>query len=87
MFLAAVAFPAAASAQQIGPPSASDQGGGVLQTPGIDLGGTKRVYTPEEKERMEQIDKDYQATMKKVPDKPKAYDPWAGARQNSSSKR
>jgi hypothetical protein len=41
-------------------------------------------YTPEEKEKMDAIDKNYQATMKKVPDKQKAYDPWAGARQDSS---
>jgi hypothetical protein len=55
-------------------------------TPGIDLSGTgKRPYTPEEKEKMEEIDKNYKATMKKVPDKQKAYDPWAGARQDSSN--
>jgi hypothetical protein len=44
-----------------------------------------RNYTPQEKEKMEEIDKNYQATMKKVPDKQKAYDPWAGARQDSSN--
>ena len=55
-------------------------------TPGIDIGGsTTRQYTPEEKERMEEIDKNYKATLKKVPDKQKAYDPWAGARQDSSN--
>jgi hypothetical protein len=43
-----------------------------------------RNYTPEEKAKMDEIDKNYQATMKKVPDKQKAYDPWAGARQDSS---
>jgi hypothetical protein len=43
-----------------------------------------RHYTPEEKEKMEEIDKNYKATMKKVPDQQKAYDPWAGARQDSS---
>ena len=56
-----------------------------FSTPGIDLSGEdKRRYTPEEKEKMEEIDKDYKATMKKVPDKQKPYDPWAGARQDSS---
>ena len=44
-----------------------------------------RNYTPEEKERMDEIDKNYKATMKKVPDKQKAYDPWAGTRQDSSN--
>ncbi len=55
-----------------------------LPMPGISLGGATRQYTPEEKEKMQEIDKDYKATMKKVPDK-KAYDPWAGARQDSSA--
>jgi len=54
-----------------------------FSTPGVDLGGGARHYTPEEKEKMQEIDKDYKATMKKVPDKQKAYDPWAGARQDS----
>jgi hypothetical protein len=57
-----------------------------FQTPGVDLGSlTTRQYTPEEKEKMEEIDKNYKATMKKVPDKQKANDPWAGARQDSSN--
>ena len=57
-----------------------------FSTPGIDLGGlTTRQYTPEEKEKMEEIDRNYKATMKKVPDKQKTYDPWAGARQDSSN--
>jgi len=43
-----------------------------------------RAYTMEEKEKMQEIDKQYQDTMKKVPDKQKA-DPWAGARQESPS--
>jgi predicted transglutaminase-like cysteine proteinase len=54
-------------------------------TPGLDLNpDSSRRLTPEEKEKMQEIDKDYKATMKKVPDK-KAYDPWAGARQDSSN--
>ena len=53
-------------------------------SPSLDLGSLNtRTYTPEEKEKMEEIDKNYRATMKKVPDKQKAYDPWAGARQDS----
>ena len=54
--------------------------------PGIELGGdSRRHYTAEEKERMQEIDKNYKETLKKVPDKQKAYDPWAGARQDSSN--
>jgi len=56
-----------------------------FSAPGIDLYGSKRPLTAEEKEKLQQIDKDYQATMKKVPDKPKAYDPWAGARQDTNA--
>jgi hypothetical protein len=41
-----------------------------------------RAYTMEEKEKMQEIDKQYRDTLKKVPDKQKA-DPWAGARQDS----
>jgi hypothetical protein len=54
--------------------------------PSLDLGSLNdRTYTPEQKERMQEIDKNYQATMKKVPDKQKANDPWAGTRQDSSN--
>ena len=54
--------------------------------PGLDLNpDSSRRYTPEEKEKMREIDKQYQETLKKVPDKQKAYDPWAGARQDSSN--
>ena len=56
-----------------------------FSTPGIDLNAPTRTYTPEEKERMQEIDKNYRDTMKKVPDKQKAYDPWAGARQDLSN--
>jgi hypothetical protein len=55
-------------------------------TPGVDLLDiSKQHHTAEEKEKMDQINRDYQATIKKVPDKKKAYDPWAGARQDSSN--
>lgn len=85
MLVAAAAMPAAALAQ-VGPPG-SNQEAPLFQTPGLDLGGPRqRAYTPEEQERMKEIDQNYRATMKKVPDKPQAYDPWAGARQNSSKK-
>jgi len=55
--------------------------------PGLDLTpDNKRQYTPEEREKMQQIDKDYKATMKKVPDKKQPYDPWAGARDTTPTK-
>lgn len=57
-----------------------------FSVPGLDLNpNSSRQYTPEEKEKMQEIDKNYKATMKKVPDKQKAYDPWVGARQDSSN--
>ncbi len=57
-----------------------------MQMPGLDLNpDSSRRYTPEEKEKMREIDKQYQDTLKKVPDKQKAYDPWAGTRQDSSN--
>jgi len=48
--------------------------------PGISLGEKeKRQLTPEEQERQKQIDQDYKAATKKVPDQ-KATDPWASVR-------
>jgi hypothetical protein len=35
---------------------------------------------------MQQIDKDYKATLKKVPDKKQPYDPWAGTRDTTPTK-
>ncbi len=76
-----VLFLAAAALAALFAQTASAQ----FATPGLDLSGTEKRYTPEEKERMQEIDKNYKETLKKVPDKPKAYDPWAGARQDSSN--
>jgi hypothetical protein len=54
--------------------------------PGLTLNpDNSRPLTPEEKEKLNQIDQDYKATLKKVPDKNKPYDPWAGARDASST--
>ena len=44
--------------------------------PPISLRPNERTLTPEERERQKQIDDDYKAASKKVPDQ-KAYDPWA----------
>ena len=44
--------------------------------PPISLRGNQRTLTPEERERQKQIDDDYKAASKKVPDQ-KANDPWA----------
>ena len=52
--------------------------------PGITLApDDTKQYTPEEKEKMQEIDKNYKATMQKVPDKKQPYDPWAGTRQDT----
>ena len=48
--------------------------------PGVSLGGEqKRQLTPEEQEQQKQIDQDYKAATKKVPEQ-KANDPWASVR-------
>ena len=48
--------------------------------PGISLGKEqKRKLTPEEQEQQKQIDQDYKAATKKVPEQ-KANDPWASVR-------
>ncbi|HXX25281.1 MAG TPA: hypothetical protein VEJ40_01345 [Pseudolabrys sp.] len=55
--------------------------------PSLDLTpDNSRRYTPEEREKMQQIDKDYKATLKKVPDKKQPYDPWAGTRDTTPTK-
>ena len=47
--------------------------------PPISLRPNERTLTPEERERQKQIDDDYKAANKKVPDQ-KAKDPWADVR-------
>ena len=47
--------------------------------PPISLRPPERTLTPEERERQKQIDDDYKAANKKVPDQ-KAKDPWADVR-------
>ena len=50
-----------------------------MPTPGLSLQGENKSLTPEERERQKQIDDDYKAASKKVPDQ-KAKDPWADVR-------
>ena len=51
-----------------------------MPMPSISLqGDKKRQLTPEEQERQKQLDQDYKAAAKKVPDQ-KATDPWASVR-------
>jgi hypothetical protein len=53
--------------------------------PKISLGGEKkRDLTPEEKERQKQLDTDYKAAIKKIPDQ-KAADPWASVRSTPTA--
>jgi hypothetical protein len=47
--------------------------------PPISLRAPERTLTPEERERQKQIDDDYKAAAKKIPDQ-KANDPWADVR-------
>jgi hypothetical protein len=72
---AALALPAASASAQDG------GGGGGIPMPKFSIGGEqKRKLTPEEEERQKQIDADYKAATKKIPDQ-KAADPWADVRQ------
>ena len=52
--------------------------------PPISLRGNERTLTPEERERQKQIDDDYKAANKKVPDQ-KAKDPWADVRSGPTT--
>ena len=52
--------------------------------PPISLRGNERTLTPEERERQKQIDDDYKAASKKVPDQ-KANDAWAAIRPAPST--
>jgi hypothetical protein len=47
--------------------------------PPISLRGNQRTLTPEELERQKQIDNDYRAATKTIPEQ-KANDPWAAIR-------
>jgi len=73
LLAAALALPAASALAQ--------DGGGGLPMPKFSIGGEqKRKLTPEEEEQQKQIDADYKAATKKIPDQ-KAADPWADVRQ------
>ena len=70
---------------QIGGPSSSS--GSNPLTPGLSLGEKeKRQLTPEEQEKQKQLDADYKAATKKIPDQ-KANDPWADVRPTPTVKR
>jgi len=53
--------------------------GGAADRGQYSLRPNERTLTPEERERQKQIDDDYKAANKKVPDQ-KAKDPWADVR-------
>ncbi|MGB8628768.1 MAG: hypothetical protein WCD69_05165 [Xanthobacteraceae bacterium] len=68
---------------QIGGPSSS---GSNPLMPGMSLGGKERKQlTPEEQEKQKQLDADYKAATKKIPDQ-KATDPWGGVRPTPTGK-
>jgi hypothetical protein len=54
--------------------------------PGIHTQKEEKQLTPEERERQKQIDTDYKAATKKIPDQ-EAADPWAGVRPTPTVKR
>jgi Spy/CpxP family protein refolding chaperone len=76
LLAAALVLPAASALAQD-----SGGGGGGIPMPKFSIGGEqKRKLTPEEEEQQKQIDADYKAATKKIPDQ-KAADPWADVRQ------
>jgi hypothetical protein len=69
---------------QIGGPSSSSGANPLM--PGLSLGEKeKKQLTPEEQEKQKQLDADYKAATKKIPDQ-KSDDPWAGVRPTPTAK-
>jgi hypothetical protein len=61
-------------------PAPSSSSGSNPFMPSMSLGAKeKKQLTPEEQERQKQLDADYKAAQKKIPDQ-KAADPWGGVR-------
>jgi hypothetical protein len=72
-----------AFAQIPGPDSSSS---GNPFSPKMSLGGKgERQLTPEEQEKQKQLDADYKAATKKIPDQ-KSADPWGGVRSAPTTK-
>ncbi|MGC2080667.1 MAG: hypothetical protein WA728_32565, partial [Xanthobacteraceae bacterium] len=62
-------------------PAPSSSSGSNPLTPGMSLGGKEQKHlTPEEQEKQKQLDADYKAATKKIPDQKAAADPWASVR-------
>ena len=69
---------------QIPAPDSSSSGNQFM--PGMSLGAKeKRQLTPEEQEKQKQLDADYKAATKKIPDQ-KVTDPWGGVRPSPTVK-
>jgi hypothetical protein len=69
---------------QIGGPSSSSGSNPFM--PGMSLGGKEqKQLTPEEQEKQKQLDADYKAATKKIPDQ-KSTDPWGGVRPTPTVK-
>jgi len=71
---------AAASAALAAPALAQDSGGGF----GIGKGGYGEIIdaqTVVKREKAKEVDRDYQATIRKIPDQKISNDPWGSVRQ------
>jgi len=53
--------------------------------PKFSLGKDQHKLTPEEQQRQEQLDSDYQAATKKIPDQKPVNDPWADVRPSATT--
>ena len=70
---------------QIPAPDSSSSGNPFM--PSMSLGAKEeKQLTPEEQERRKQIDADYKAATKKIPDQKASTDPWGGVRPASTIK-
>jgi hypothetical protein len=67
-------------------PAPSSSSGSNPFMPGMSLGGKEqKQLTPEEQEKQKQLDADYKAATKKIPDQ-MTTDPWGGVRPTPTGK-
>jgi hypothetical protein len=70
---------------QIPAPDSSSSGNPFM--PSMSLGAKeKRQLTPEEQEKQKQLDADYKAATKKIPDQKASTDPWGSVRPAPTGK-
>jgi hypothetical protein len=87
LLLLSVTLPLLSGAAVAQIPAPSSSSGSNPFMPGMSLGGKEqKQLTPEEQERQKQLDADYKAAQKKIPDQGAA-DPWGSVRPTPTVKR